>query len=119
MEEQSGREFASADPPAGAQDATLQEPGLGAKIPLHPHRRLQHFQRPTPSHVSSNTPRAIHRRAAGSIKKSTAVFPTARVPHLVSSSPSNGRRDSPAPDGLPTALSFITVGQENFREGMH
>jgi hypothetical protein len=59
--EQSGREFASADPTAGAQDATLQERGLCAKIPLHPRCRLQHFQRPTPSHVSSNTPRAPRR----------------------------------------------------------
>jgi hypothetical protein len=61
MEEQSGREFASADPTAGAQDATFQERSLCAKIPLSPRRRLQHFQRPTPSHVSSITPRATHR----------------------------------------------------------
>ena len=58
IHEQSGREFASADPTVGAQDATLQERGLCAKIPLHPRRRLQHFQRPMPSHVSSITPRA-------------------------------------------------------------
>ena len=32
MEEQSGREFASADPTAGAQDATLQERGLTQKF---------------------------------------------------------------------------------------
>ena len=59
--EQSGREFASADPTAGAQDATLQERGLSPEIPLNPRRRLQHFQRPTPSHVSSNTPRVTRR----------------------------------------------------------
>jgi putative transposase len=41
--------------------ATLQERGLCAKIPLHPRRRLQHFQLPTPSHVSSNTPRPTRR----------------------------------------------------------
>ena len=52
MEEQSGREFASADPTAGAQDATLQDRGLSPEVPLNPRRRLQHFQRPTPSHVS-------------------------------------------------------------------
>src|SRR5208337_443045 len=49
MEEQSGREFASADPTAGAQDATLQERGLSPEVPLNPRRRLQHIQRPTPS----------------------------------------------------------------------
>src|SRR5208282_3830266 len=45
MEEQSGREFASANPTAGAQDATLQERGLSPEVPLNPRRRLQHFQR--------------------------------------------------------------------------
>src|SRR5271154_1063155 len=35
--------------------------GSAQKIPLHPRCRLQHFQRPTPSHVSSNTPRATRR----------------------------------------------------------
>ena len=58
IEEQSGREFASADSMARAQDATFQERWLCAEIPLNPRRRLQYFQRPTPSHVSSITPRA-------------------------------------------------------------
>ena len=57
-----GPEFASADPTAGAQDATLQERGLSPEVPLNPRRRLQHFQRPTPSHVSSISPRATRRR---------------------------------------------------------
>src|SRR5271165_4669041 len=61
MEEQSGREFTSADPTAGAQDATLQERGLSPEVPLNPRRRLQHIQRPTPSHVSQITPRATRR----------------------------------------------------------
>ena len=56
-----GREFASADPTAGAQDATLQERGLSPEVPLNPRRRLQHFQRSTPSHVSSISPRATRR----------------------------------------------------------
>src|SRR5271157_4262292 len=60
MEEQSGREFTSADPTAGAQDATLQERGLSPEVPLNP-RRLQHIQRSTPSHVSQITPRATRR----------------------------------------------------------
>ena len=59
--EQSGREFASADAAAGAQDAAVQESGFGAEIPLSPRRRVQHLQRPTPSHVSSITPRAPRR----------------------------------------------------------
>ena len=61
MEEQSGREFASADPPARAQDATLQERGLIPEVSLNPRRRLQHFQRPTPSRLSSISPRAPRR----------------------------------------------------------
>ena len=43
MEEQSGREFASADATAGAQDAAVQESGFGAEISLHARRRLQHL----------------------------------------------------------------------------
>jgi hypothetical protein len=59
--EQSGRKFASADQTTGAQDATFQERSLGAEIPLNPRRRLQHLQRPTPSHISSNAPCASRR----------------------------------------------------------
>jgi DNA methylase len=55
--EQSSREFASADPAAGAQDAAVQEPGLSPEIPVNACRRLQHLQRPTSSHFSSNAPR--------------------------------------------------------------
>jgi hypothetical protein len=46
---------------AGAQDAALQERLLRAEIPLSPRRHVQHFQRPTPSHVSSITPCAPRR----------------------------------------------------------
>ena len=35
--------------------------GLSAEISLNPRRRLQHFQCPTPSHVSSNASRASRR----------------------------------------------------------
>ena len=55
--EQSSREFASADPAAGAQDAAVQEPGFSPEIPVNACRRLQHLQRPTSSHFSSNAPR--------------------------------------------------------------
>src|SRR5271157_5381518 len=60
VEKQSGREFASADPTAGAQDATFQERSVCAEIPINACRRLQYFQRPTPPHVSSITPGAPH-----------------------------------------------------------
>src|ERR1700687_5380217 len=60
MEEQSGGEFASTDPTTRAQDTAIQEHRLRAEIPLNPRRCLQHFQRPTPSHVSTITPRATH-----------------------------------------------------------
>ncbi len=39
------------NPAKGAQDAALQERRLGAEIPLESCRRLQHLQRPTPSHA--------------------------------------------------------------------
>jgi hypothetical protein len=61
MEEQSGQKFASADPTAGAQDATFQDSGFSPEIPFNPRHRLQHFQRPTPSHISSIAPRATRR----------------------------------------------------------
>jgi len=48
-------------PTAGAQNATLQERGLSPEVPLNARRRLQHFQRPTPSHVSSISSRATRR----------------------------------------------------------
>jgi hypothetical protein len=58
MEEQSSREFSSTSAAAGAQDAAVQEPGFGPEIPVNACRRLQHLQRPTSSHLSSNAPRA-------------------------------------------------------------
>src|SRR5271157_36782 len=58
MEEQSSREFASADAAAGAQDAAVQEPGFSPEISFHTRRRLQYLQRPTPSHLRPNAPHA-------------------------------------------------------------
>ena len=55
------REFASADAAAGAQDAAVQEPGFSPEISFNPRRRLQHLQRPTPSHLSPNAPHASRR----------------------------------------------------------
>jgi putative transposase len=52
MDEQSSREFASADAAAGAQDAAVQEHRLSAEIPVDACGGLQHLQRPTPSHLS-------------------------------------------------------------------
>jgi hypothetical protein len=56
--EQSSGEFASANAAAGAQDAAVQEPWFSPEIPINACRRLQHLQRPTPSHLSPNAPRA-------------------------------------------------------------
>src|SRR5271166_6340855 len=58
MEEQQSREFASADAAAGAQDAAVQESGVSPEISFHTRRRLQYLQRPTPSHLRPNAPRA-------------------------------------------------------------
>jgi hypothetical protein len=58
LEEQSRREFASTDEAAGTENAALQKRWLGSEIPLNTCRRLQHFQRPTSSHVSPNAPHA-------------------------------------------------------------
>jgi hypothetical protein len=55
MEEQSGREFASADPTARAPDATLQERRFCAKIPLHPHAAYNIFN--VQRHLTSAQPR--------------------------------------------------------------
>jgi hypothetical protein len=52
MEEQSSGEFASAHSASGAQDAALQKRRLSAIASLDLCRRLQHLQRPTPSHIS-------------------------------------------------------------------
>jgi hypothetical protein len=57
MEEQSRREFASANPTKGTQDATFQKPWLSPEIPLNPRCRLQYLQRPTPPHISPNAPK--------------------------------------------------------------
>src|SRR5579863_1542648 len=43
---------------AGAQDAAVQEPGFSPEISFNPRRRLQHLQRPTPSHLRPDAPRA-------------------------------------------------------------
>jgi hypothetical protein len=50
MDEQSSREFASADAAAGAQDVAVQGHRLSAEIPVNACGGLQHLQRPTPSH---------------------------------------------------------------------
>ncbi len=54
-------ENSPADPAAGAQDAALQERRLRAEVSFNPRRRLQHLQRPTPSHLSPNPPCASRR----------------------------------------------------------
>jgi hypothetical protein len=54
--QQPSREFASTDPTTRTQDAGFQESGFSPKISLNPRSRLQHFQRPTPSHLRKNAP---------------------------------------------------------------
>jgi transposase-like protein len=46
--EQSGGELAPADPPARAQAAEVQEPGISPAFALDPRRGLQHVQPPAP-----------------------------------------------------------------------
>ena len=48
-------EFASADPTTRTQDARFRVRGQ-PKISLNARSRLQHFQRPAPSHLSKNAP---------------------------------------------------------------
>jgi hypothetical protein len=75
-DEQSGRKFASADPTTGAQDATFQERGLSPEVPLNSRRRLQHFQRPTPSIAPRATRRGddhVARGRRGRLKFRTAI----------------------------------------------
>ena len=55
MAQQPGGEFASAKPTKGEENAGFQERGIRAKIALNACRRLQHVQRPTPSHFGKNT----------------------------------------------------------------
>jgi hypothetical protein len=54
MSQQSSREFASADPTKGEEDARIQERGIRAKISLTACSSLQ--QRLTSSHFGKNTP---------------------------------------------------------------
>jgi hypothetical protein len=62
MAQQSSREFATANPTKGEEDARVQERGIHAKISLNPRSHLQHIQRPTPSYLSKNTPKPSGRR---------------------------------------------------------
>ena len=48
-------------PDGGSARCSASRARAPREIPFSPRRRVQHFQRPTPSHVSSITPRAPHR----------------------------------------------------------
>ena len=52
-----GREFASADATARAQDAALQIARISPAFPVYSRRHFQHLQRPAPSHIPPHTPR--------------------------------------------------------------
>ena len=45
----------------GSTRCSGSESGFGAEISLHARRRLQHLQRPTPSHLGPNAPHASRR----------------------------------------------------------
>ena len=62
MEEQSGREFTSADPTAGAQDATLQERGSAQKF-LSTHAAVYNVFN-VQRHLTSAQSRRVLRAAA-------------------------------------------------------
>ena len=62
MEEQSAAE--NSHQPTRRRERKKQRfkgPGSAAEIPFHTRRRLQHFQRPTPSHLGSIAPDATRR----------------------------------------------------------
>jgi transposase-like protein len=60
-QEQSGREFASTDTTARAQDAALQVAWIGPAIPVRSRRRSQHIQRPASSRIPPHAPRPQRR----------------------------------------------------------
>jgi hypothetical protein len=60
-QKQSGREFASTDTTARAQDAALQIAGISPALAVHSRRRSQHIQRPAPSHIPPHSPRPQRR----------------------------------------------------------
>ena len=55
--EQSGREFASTDTTARAQDAAVQIARISPTLLVRSRRRPKHFQRPAPSHIPPHAPR--------------------------------------------------------------
>ena len=74
MAQQPSREFTSTDPTTRTQDAGFQESGFSPKISLNPRSRLQHFQRPTPSHLRKKRtepsgPRRCRRGATSSLRR--------------------------------------------------
>ena len=92
-EEQSGREFASADATARAQDAALQIARISPTVLVYSRRRPEHFQRPTPSHFPPHTPRP----------------PRRGDPHMASARPHEKIR----PSDRPTRSSHGTVIDPN------
>src|SRR5262245_28484708 len=56
MAQQSSRELASTNPTTGAQDAGVQECGVGPTISVLPCCHLRHLQRPAPPDLSQDAP---------------------------------------------------------------
>ena len=102
-------EFASADAAAGAQDAAVQEPGLSPEISFHTRRHLQYLQRPTPSHLSPNTPRAsrfdrcVHIRPASTFTLFDRT-PSSRRMASIAIAPRSGKIDHRRSNSISSAV---------------
>src|SRR5262245_35814103 len=57
-----GRELASANPTTGAQDARVQECGIGPALSVHPRSHLPHLQCPAPPDLRQDAPSIPSRR---------------------------------------------------------
>ena len=87
--EQSGREFASTDTTARAQDAAFQIARISPALPVHSRRRPKHFQRPAPSHIPPHAPRPQRRSVPDVASRHRGLkperdFQTSRRPNLSS-----------------------------------
>src|SRR5271170_5474017 len=75
-QEQSGREFASADATARAQDAALQITRISPALPVHSRRCPKHLQRPAPSHLPPHAPRPPRRGVPDLASRRRGLSPT-------------------------------------------
>ena len=62
--------------------AAVQEPVFSPEVSFNPRRRLQHLQRPTPSHLRPNAPRASQRRDDNVADCSRSCLTISKAPTL-------------------------------------